>query len=172
MTHFFFTLTMFFLLVIEGTIVQVFAPERWGLTILMIPRFVVVILIFSALFLGRLQGLLLGLLFGFVYDIIYGGVIGIYTFSMAIVGYFSGLSFKIFQQNIFIILSTILVALVTHEFMVYGLLSLIGYVQMDVQDFFLQKVIPTLVLNLIFALLVAYPVQKVLVQMKQEDETV
>jgi rod shape-determining protein MreD len=171
MTHFLFILTLFLLLVIEGTIVQVFAPERWGVSILMIPRFVVVILIFSALFLGRMQGLLLGLLFGLFYDIVYGGVIGIYTFSMALIGYFSGLSFKIFQQNIIIILFTILVALVAHEFIVYGLLSLIGYVQMDVQDFFLHKVIPTLVLNLIFALLVAYPVRKVLVQMKEEDET-
>jgi rod shape-determining protein MreD len=170
MTHFLFILTLFILFVIEGTVVQVFSPERWGIDILMIPRFVLVLLIFSALFLGRIQGLFIGLFFGLLYDIIYGGVIGIYGFSMALVGYFSGLTFRIFQQNLFLILLTVLISLVLHEFIVYGLLSLIRFVDLDVNFFFLHKVIPTLVLNMIFALLVSYPVRMILIQMKQEED--
>lgn len=170
MTHFLFILTLFILFVIEGTVAQVFSPDRWGIPILMIPRFVVVLLIFSALFLGRIQGLFIGLVFGLLYDIVYGSVIGIYGFSMALVGYFSGLTFRIFQQNLFSILFTVLVSLVIHEFIVYGLLYLIRYIQMDLDFFFFQKVIPTLVLNMIFALLVSYPVRMILVQMKQEEE--
>jgi rod shape-determining protein MreD len=170
MTHFLFILTLFILFVIEGTIVQVFSPERWGISILMIPRFVLVLLIFSALFLGRIQGLFIGLVFGLLYDVIYGEVIGIYGFSMALVGYFSGLTFRIFQQNLFLILITVLVSLVFHEFIVYGLLSLIRFVDLDVNLFFLHKVVPTLVLNMIFALLVSYPVRIILIQMKQEED--
>jgi rod shape-determining protein MreD len=170
MTHFLFILTLFILFVIEGTVVQVFSPERWGIDILMIPRFVLVLLIFSALFLGRIQGLFIGLVFGLLYDIIYGGVIGIYGFSMALVGYFSGLTFRIFQQNLFLILFTVLVSLVIHEFIVYGLLTLIRFIDLDVNFFFLHKVIPTLVLNMIFALLVSYPVRMILIQMKQEED--
>ncbi|GAA0355107.1 rod shape-determining protein MreD [Bacillus horti] len=170
MTHFLFILTSFILFVIEGTVVQVFSPDRWGIPILMIPRFVVVLLIFSALFLGRLQGLFMGLLFGLLYDVVYGGVIGIYGFSMALVGYFSGLTFKVFQQSLLLILLTIAACLVLHEFIVYGLLMLIGYVQMETQVFFFQKVIPTLILNMIFATLVSYPLRTILVQMKQEEE--
>jgi rod shape-determining protein MreD len=170
MTHFLFILTLFILFVIEGTIVQVFSPERWGINILMIPRFVLVLLIFSALFLGRIQGLFIGLVFGLLYDVIYGEVIGIYGFSMALVGYFSGLTFRIFQQNLFLILITVLVSLVFHEFIVYGLLSLIRFVDLDVNLFFLHKVVPTLVLNMIFALLVSYPVRIILIQMKQEED--
>lgn len=170
MTHFLFILTLFLLFVIEGTVVQVFSPDRWGIDILMIPRFVLVLLIFSALFLGRIQGLFIGLVFGLLYDIIYGGAIGIYGFSMALVGYFSGLTFRIFQQNLFLILLTVLVSLVFHEFIVYGLLSLIRFIDLDVNFFFLHKVIPTLVLNMIFALLVSYPVRIILIQMKQEED--
>lgn len=170
MTHFLFILTSFLLFVIEGTVVQVFSPDRWGISILMIPRFVVVLLIFSALFLGRVQGLFMGLFFGLMYDVVYGGVIGIYGFSMALVGYFSGLTFKVFQQSILLILLTIGVCLVLHEFIVYGLLMLIGFIEMDVQFFFFHKVIPTLILNMIFAILVSYPVRLILLQMKQEEE--
>ncbi|WP_202080227.1 rod shape-determining protein MreD [Caldalkalibacillus salinus] len=170
MTHFLLLLTMFFLFVIEGTIVQVFSPDRWGIQILMIPRFVVVLLIFSALFLGRIQGLFIGLFFGLIYDVVYGGVIGIYAFSMALVGYFSGLTFKVFQQSLIIIISTVLVSLVLHEFLVYGLLTLIGFVSVELDFFFFNKVIPTLVLNFIFALLVSYPVRMILLQMKEEEE--
>jgi rod shape-determining protein MreD len=170
MTHFLFIVTLFILFVIEGTVVQVVSPDRWGIHILMIPRFVLVLLIFSALFLGRIQGLFIGLLFGLLYDVIYGSVIGVYGFSMALVGYFSGLTFRIFQQNLFLILCTVLVSLIFHEFIVYGVLSLIRFIHLDVDYFFLHKVIPTLVLNMIFALLVSYPVRMILIQMKQEEE--
>lgn len=170
MTHFLFIITIFLLFVVEGTIVQVFSPDRWDISIFMIPRFVVVLLIFAALFLGRRHGLLLGLIFGLLYDLVYGGVIGVYAFPMGLIGYFSGLSFKLFQQNIFVILFTVLVSLVAYEFMVYGILTLINFVQMDIYSFFFQKVIPTLILNIIFAILIAYPVRNILLQMKLEDE--
>lgn len=170
MTRFLFFLTLFFLFIIEGTVVQLFSPDRWGIPMIMIPRFVVVILIFSALFLGRFQGLFIGLLFGLMYDVIYGSVIGIYGFSMALVGYFSGLTFKIFQQNIILILLTVLSSLLIHEFIVYGLLTLISFVDMDVQLFFFQKVIPTIILNMIFALLITYPIRLILIQVREEEE--
>lgn len=170
MTRFLFIVTLFFLFIIEGTIVQLFSPDRWGIPMIMIPRFVVVILIFLALFLGRIQGLFIGLFFGLMYDVVYGSVIGIYGFSMALVGYFSGLTFKVFQQNIFLILLTVFVSLFIHEFIVYGLLTLISFIDMDVQLFFFQKVIPTLILNMIFALLITYPIRSILIQVKEEEE--
>lgn len=169
MTRFLFILTIFFLFIIEGTIIQVFSPERWGWPVAMTPRFVVVFVIFSALFLGRVQGLFMGLVFGLIYDIVYGSVIGIYAFSMAIVGYFSGLTFRIFQQNIFLILCTTLVLLVVFEFIIYGMFSLLTFTQMNIQEFFFQKVIPSLVLNMIFALLVSYPARLILLQVQEEE---
>ena len=170
MTRFLFILTLFILFVIEGTVVQVFSPDRWGIHILMIPRFVVVLLIFAALFLGRFQGLIMGLFFGLMYDIVYGSVIGIYAFSMGLVGYFSGLTFRVFQQNLFLILLTVMISLVFHEGIVYGLLYLIRFIEMDIQYFTMHRLIPILILNMIFALLVSYPVRSILLQMKEEEK--
>jgi rod shape-determining protein MreD len=170
MTRFLFILTLFILFIIEGTIVQIVSPDRWGIHILMIPRFVVVLLIYSALFLGRIQGLFMGLAFGLLYDIVYGSVIGVYGFSMAIVGYFSGLTFRVFQQNIFLILLTVFVSLFIHETIVYGILYLIDFTQIDLQSFVMNRVIPVLVLNMIFALLVSYPARTILIQMLEEEE--
>lgn len=170
MTHFLFMLTIFILFIIEGTVLQVFSPDVWGISVLMIPRFVVVMLIFGALFLGRFHGLFLGLFFGLLYDVVYGSVIGIYGFSMALVGYFCGLTFRIFQQNIFLILLTVFIALTLHECLVYAVLSLIKFVHMDLHHFFFQRVIPTLVLNMIFAILVSYPARIILRQLQLEEE--
>lgn len=171
MTRFLFILTLFLLFIFEGTIVQVFSPDRWGIHILLVPRFVVVLLIFAALFLGRIQGLMIGLVFGLMYDVIYGSAIGIYAFSMAFIGYFSGLTFRIFQQNVFLILLTVLVSLVIHESIVYGLLSLTNVVNMDINFFYMHRVIPILILNMLFALFVSYPARAILLQMKEEDES-
>lgn len=171
MTHFLFLLTIFILFIIEGTVLQVFSPDYWGMQVIMVPRFVVVLLIFGALFLGRIQGLFMGLLFGLMYDVVYGSVIGIYGFSMALVSYFSGLTFRIFQQNIFLILLTVLVALTLHEFLVYGVFYLINFADMDVHFFFFNRVIPTLVLNMIFAILVSYPARVILQQLQQEENS-
>ncbi|GGK15972.1 rod shape-determining protein MreD [Caldalkalibacillus thermarum] len=170
MTRFLFILIIFILLIFEGTVAQVFTAGWWDLHLTMVPRFVVVMLIFAALFLGRVQGLFLGLVFGLFYDIIYGSVVGIYGFSMALIGYFAGLVFRIFQQNIFLIWFTVLVALVAFEFMVYGLMTLIKFTTMDVHMFVFDKLIPTLVLNMIFALLVSYPARSILLQLKNEEE--
>lgn len=170
MTHFLFLLTIFILFIIEGTVLQVFSPDYWGMTVIMIPRFVVVMLIFGALFLGRFQGLFMGILFGLLYDVVYGSVLGVFGFSMALVGYFCGLTFRIFQQNIFLILCTVLIALILHEFLVYGVLLLIDFVQMDLSYFLFQRVIPTLVLNMIFAILVSYPARAILQQLQLEEE--
>jgi len=170
MTRFLFILTLFILFIIEGTILQVFSPDRWGIPILMVPRFVVVLLIFSALFLGRIQGLFMGLFFGLIYDVVYGSAIGMYGFSMSMIGYFSGLTFRIFQQNIFLILLTVLVSLIAHETIVYGILYLTKQVEMDIHFFYMQRVIPIIILNMLFALLVSYPVRAILIQMKEEDE--
>lgn len=171
MTRFLFIVTIFILFIIEGTIMQLVAPERWGMDVLMIPRFVVVLLILSALFLGRLQGMILGIVFGLMYDIVYGSVIGIYAFSMGFVGYFSGLTFRIFQQNIVLILIIVAAFLVVHEFMIYSIFYLIGFVDLSVNTFFIERIIPTLVLNMIFALLVSYPVRLIMLQMQQEEES-
>jgi rod shape-determining protein MreD len=168
-TRFLFILTILVLFVLEGTVVQVVLSGWSDLHLAMVPRFVVVMLIFSALFLGRVQGLIMGLSFGLLYDVVYGSVIGIYAFTMAIVAYFTGLVFKIFQQNIFLILLTVLLALVAFEFMVYGLFLLISVANLSVETFFFEKVLPSLILNMIFALLVAYPARLILVEIEQEE---
>ncbi len=168
-TRFLFILTILILFVLEGTVVQVILSGWSDLHLAMVPRFVVVILIFAALFLGRVQGLILGLSFGLLYDTVYGSVIGVYGFTMALIGYFTGLVFKIFKQNIFLILITVLVALVTFEFMVYGLFLLISVAYLPVETFLFEKVLPSLILNMIFALLVAYPARRILVEIEQEE---
>ncbi|MDQ0339494.1 rod shape-determining protein MreD [Caldalkalibacillus uzonensis] len=172
MTRFLFILTIFTLLIFEGTVVQVFTAGWWDLHLTMVPRFVVVMLIFAALFLGRVQGLFMGLIFGLFYDIIYGSVVGIYAFTMAIIGYFTGLVFRIFQQNIFLIWLTVLLALVAFEFMVYGLMTLVNVTALDLHIFFFDKLLPTLVLNMIFALLVSYPARNILIQMRDEEQQI
>lgn len=168
-TRFLLIVTTLFLFVLEGTVVQVLLSGWSDLHLAIVPRFVVVMLIYAALFLGQGQGLVMGLFFGLLYDVIYGSVIGIYGFTMAIVAYLTGVVFKIFQQNIFLVLITVLLALVAFEYMVYGLFWLIDWAPLSMELFFFEKLLPSLILNMIFALLVAYPARLIMIKIEEEE---
>ena len=92
-----FILFIFFL--IEGTIFQVFVPDAWGYSFTIVPRFVLVGIVFIGLYLGKNTGLLFGLIFGILYDIIYTNMIGVYTLSMGMVGFIAGLASGYFHQT-------------------------------------------------------------------------
>lgn len=119
--------TMFGLFLLEGTAVQLFEPKAWGMDQYSItPRFVLVAVIFIALYLGRRRGLWFGFAFGLMQDILYSDVIGVYAFSMAFTGYFSGLAFLLFHPNLILLLVTIMGCTILHELIVYGFFHLFG----------------------------------------------
>ncbi|GAB7386551.1 hypothetical protein BSNK01_03860 [Bacillaceae bacterium] len=151
---------LFFFFVLEGTIVQAFVPDAWGSALAFFPRFVLVALIFTALFKGRRQGLWYGISFGLLQDILYSDVIGVYAFTMAFIGYFAGLAFRYFQPNVFMFLLTITGCLFIHETIAYGFFRLFGLTGVFFRFALAKQVIPTVVFNLSFALLVYLPLTK------------
>lgn len=158
MPRFLLTITVLFLFVLEGTVVQVITPATWGLSWMTVPRFALVCCIFISMYLGRREGLYYGLAFGFLQDVLYGQVIGIYTMSMMVASYFAGLIVLLFQRGFGMVFVTSILILFGHEWLLYSLFRLFSAAPYDVQWMLTRQILPSVILNVGFALVIYAPI--------------
>lgn len=163
-------LPLFFLFLIEGTVVPLYEPNAWGIDLYLIPRFVLVTVIFIALYMGRKYGLWLGFLFGLLQDILFSDVIGVYTFTMSFIGYFSGLAFLYFHPSLVLLMLTIMACVFLHEGLVYGFFSLFEVADKPLQTALIFDFLPTTLLNVLFALLIYVPLIRLLEYVREGME--
>lgn len=164
------SVVMFVLFLIEGTVAQVFAPEAWGLSWIVVPRFVLVGVIFVGLYVGRRQALYFGLFFGLLYDVVYTEVIGVNAFAIATLGYLSGLSSRYFHQNWLLVLVNVLLVVFINEWLVYQLYHLFNRAFMDTGGLFGKEIIPTVFMNAVFAMLIFRPMSRLVKKSKVNQE--
>jgi rod shape-determining protein MreD len=160
MPRFILTGTLLLLFILEGTVLQVLTPASWGLSWLAVPRFALVGAILVAMFLGRREGLYYGMAIGFLQDVLYGQAIGVYTLSMMVASYFAGLIVLLFQRSVGMVFVTVSVILFGHEWLLYSLYRLFSSAYLDVQWMLTKQILPTVGLNVLFALLVYIPMTR------------
>lgn len=165
-----FTLLLLVFFFLESTVAQFFTPDVWGMSYETIPRFALVGTIYASLFIGRREGLFYGMAFGLLQDVLYGNVIGVYTLSMMVAGYMAGLVLMIFHRSAAVVFSTLTLVLFGHEWLTYTLFRLFYTNPVNVQWTLTNEIIPTLVANMIFAILVYKPVRNLCDQVLQNKE--
>ncbi|MCT8137519.1 rod shape-determining protein MreD [Anaerobacillus sp. CMMVII] len=161
---------IFILFIIEGTVMQVIAPDRFGSEFIIIPRFAFVVVIVIAIFLGRTTGTIYALFLGLFQDIIYTHVLGVYIFSMALITYLLGFSYKIFQKNLSLLFITTIVGTILLEYLVYGIYSMVNITNLLHENFFYERLLPSLLVNSVFLIIFAYPLRKLLVFLQNKDD--
>jgi rod shape-determining protein MreD len=159
---------LFFIL--EGTIFQIFAPERYGMTYLIIPRFIIVVIIMIGAFYGRVYAVVYGLCFGLLYDVVYTEILGVYMFGMGFLGYICSISYEGKQRNFFPIILTTIAAITLLEYYLFGIFFILNNADMTGKQFFLERLLPTIGLNLVFTLIIIYPMRKVLIYFQKKDD--
>ncbi|MBO8163824.1 MAG: rod shape-determining protein MreD [Brevibacillus sp.] len=155
------SLTLLVLLLLEGTVLQQLLPGVWGLPWEAVPRFVLVGVVLIGLFLNRREALVYGLVFGFLHDVLYNQIIGIHTLTMMVAGYFAGMTLLLFHHSLAVVFSTLLLVLFGHEWLLYSLYRLFFPLDVDVQWMLRQQILPTIGLNLLFAVLIYLPMKKI-----------
>ncbi len=162
--------TLFLLFLLEGTLFQVFSPGIWGSTFVIIPNLTLCVIIMVALYLGRVEGLWIGFAFGLLHDVVYGDVIGVYAFSMAFIGYFTGQLNQLFNQNILLLLVTIIFADLFFLTTIYGLFYLFGLTTASFEWTMFYHIFPSVMFNLAFSVLVYQPIRHLLSRMNNRME--
>lgn len=139
---------------------QVVVPENYSFGLVFIPRFTMMVIMFVALYINVPLAVTYAFATGLLYDIIYTDFIGIYLFSMALTAYVVSQSAKIMHVNAIVGTLAALVAVIVLEFLVYGVYTLIGFVDFPIKLFVLERLLPSVVVNSIFFILIYVPMQK------------
>ncbi|TCS79062.1 rod shape-determining protein MreD [Tepidibacillus fermentans] len=161
---------LFLLFILEGTVFQFLSVDYFYSLVTIVPHFVLVLIVFISIFQDRKKGLFIGLIFGFLYDVVYGKMIGINLMGMALVGYFSGWLTLYFQRSfpLYVMIETLTIFL--FELYSFGTLRLFQLIDISLKWAFIQVMIPTVIVNGIFAILIFKPFQFLIEEEMIEDK--
>jgi rod shape-determining protein MreD len=157
---------LFVLFLLQGTVMQVFSPAWFGWHFSAIPHFVLIAILLIGLFYDRTRAVWYGLTFGFLIDVVYTNVLGVYAFCIALTGYLFSLLSRIFHLYLVVVVLIGILAVACLEFEVYGIYGLIGKAPEPLDHFLQWRLVPTLVLNGAFLILIFYPFRRMLVSMR------
>ncbi|ARK31590.1 rod shape-determining protein MreD [Halalkalibacter krulwichiae] len=162
MSRFFIPTLVFVLLVLEGTIFQLLTPAQNEMDVTLVPRFVIIMLVFIGIHFGRFSSIVYGLAFGLIYDIVYTQLLGVYMFGFGLIGYAFAFKYKQIQDSLLFHLLLMLAAVALFDYYQFGLYKLIGITDLAANLFFYERFIPGLILNFAFAVIIYYPVKKLI----------
>ncbi len=125
-------------------------------TAYLVPRFLILYLIFISIYYNRKRAVIYGLVFGLLYDVFYIDIIGLYSVLYPLVCFIAGWSVKFIHQHLLIttVLAVLLVA--GMEFLLYEFFLLIDFTAMPFGEFFSGRLLPTIGANLLFLLMLGW----------------
>jgi len=119
----------------------------------LVPRFLIIYLIFVSIYYNRKRAMLYGLFFGLLYDVFFIDIIGLYSFIYPLMCLVASFIIKFIHQHLLVatILALLLVAAV--ETLLFFFYTFIGIKVMTLESFFSYHLLPTMVANLVFILM-------------------
>lgn len=122
----------------------------------LIPRFLIMYLIFISIYYSRNRAMVYGLVFGVLYDVFFIDIIGLYSFLYPLICLIASFIVKYIHQHLLVttILSLVLVALL--EFVLYHFFSLIGLTDISLSVFVFERLLPTMIANSIFLIMLGW----------------
>ena len=152
-------LLMILLFYSDSLFITGFPETAFGGKYMIIPRFFTIGLLLMAIFFDRNTAIKYGVLFGFLFDIFYTGVLGAYMFFLPLTVYVVSKLVKVLQNNLFILAFIVLFGVFLLELILFQLNVIIKRTEIDLIQFMSIRLAPTLLLNLIFYLLLAFPLK-------------
>ncbi|AXI09591.1 rod shape-determining protein MreD [Oceanobacillus zhaokaii] len=152
-------LLLFLFLILEGVAID-FLPSSIVMgNQLFIPHWVAGFLVFVAVLYDNDNtyfALIYALIFGLLLDAVYTGILGVYMFSYAISIYIVENFKKMLHRNFFVVVLLGVVGISIADLLIYLTYLVIGMTDMFWQDYLLNRLLPTVLLNLLFMIIV-YP---------------
>lgn len=133
---------------------SLFSPiEIEGLRYTLVPRFVIVYLIFVAVYYGRQRAILYGILLGLLYDMFYIDIIGLYAFLYPLICFIAALIMRYLHRHILTVMLLSLFLVAVLEILSYFFASLIALTSIDTHEFFTNRLVPTMMANSLFVIM-------------------
>lgn len=165
-------LMLFFLLVLEGVALKLLPTSLALGALLIIPHWIFILLLFIAVFYDKVNtyhAVLYAAVFGLLIDIVYTEVLGVYMFSYAIVIYIIHELKKMFHTNFYVTILLGIVGVSLADISINLIYSVIGIVDMPWGAYLIYRLLPTVLANTLF-LLVVYPLMRKRLERWQDEQ--
>lgn len=152
-------LILFLLMILEGVALELLPAKLIIGSILIIPHWVFIFLVCIAVFYDEentFYSVMYGAIFGLLIDIIYTGVLGVYMFTYAVSVYVVYGLKKMLHANLYATLLLSFIGIVLTDVMINFIYSVVGIADMQWGSYLLYRLLPTVLANLLF-LLILYP---------------
>ncbi|MDC3412470.1 rod shape-determining protein MreD [Terrihalobacillus insolitus] len=162
MKRFFLPLLLLLFLVFEGVAPEILPRDLINGKLYIIPHWVLVFSIMITIFYDldhTFYAVLYGVIFGFIIDVVYTDVLGVYMFFYGVVNYFIHGLKLVLHSNLFIALLLVALGVTLADVGLYVTYNFIRIADVTWQDYAMSRLIPTVVANLFF-LIVIYPLFK------------
>jgi rod shape-determining protein MreD len=149
-----------FLFILESLFVELIPAEVFNSDRILAPHFLMAGILFLTAYLSPKHGILYGFIFGLLYDIVYTEIIGMYLFMFPFIAYLFANMLRVLQSNVLIISILSILGIALLEVGAYEMMHLIHITNLDFSAYVEIRLIPTLILNLAFIILAAYPFKR------------
>lgn len=167
-------LILLLILVFEGVALDILPINLLANKSLIIPHWIFVFLLFIAIYYDRDDtyfSVFYAIVFGLLIDVVYTGIIGVYMFSYAIVIYFVHGLKKTVHTNIYITILIGIVSIGLAEISINFIYTAINIIDVSWQQYVVYRLMPTILANLVF-LLVLYPIVRKRLTKWQEEHLI
>ncbi len=166
------SLTMLFLLAIEGVAMELLPPfiklSEFYLTPHWLLVFLTIVVSFSYQH-DATMPITFAVVFGLMTDIVYTGVLGVYMFMLALSVYTGQLLNRFLQANFWVLWIITFLTITVMELGLLSIYSFIGVPTMSFNNFILYRYLPTIGANLLFLIIIYLPTRKLLEWTEEEE---
>lgn len=148
-----FPFILFFLLVCEGIALDLLPSSLTSSEILIIPHWVLIFLILMAMFYDTndtFYAIIYGVIFGLLIDVVYTGVLGVYMFAYPFTLYIVHILKRLLQTNLSMTIIITIVSIFITELLLLLIFSIVGVVEISKAHFFVHRLLPTILANILF----------------------
>src|SRR5690625_324812 len=160
------------LLILEGIAMVLLPTNIFISDMYIIPHWVFLFILLVNVFFDNEElyfSITLAIVFGLLIDVVYTDLLGVYMFVYPLAIYIVNLIKQFFQANFYITVVYYLVSFTIIEMMIYIIYSFVDLINITYILFIWDRLIPTIIANFIF-LLVLYPIfSKRLVKWKLKE---
>lgn len=140
------------------TIIGLVIPMHFGkIDVIFVPHLTLMYLLILTIYRSFGVALILAIFFGLITDLYFGSIYGLYMFGYILAVVVMDRFFKIFYKDKVMIFIIILVSTLLIEIYVALIYGLIGFIQFNLLEFLLLRLLPTFIFNIIL-LTILYPI--------------
>ncbi len=130
---------------------SLFSPiDIGGIRYILVPRFVIVYLIFIAVYYSRQRAIIYGIALGLLYDMFHIDIIGLYAFLYPLICFIATLIIRQVHRHIVTVMFLALFLIIVLELLSYVFISLVSLTSIGLAEFISGRLVPTIIANSIF----------------------